>query len=74
MKNISRQGSLQAKGICVNCDQKKICYFASFGEEVLFCEEYGFQEWSDRKFRHSGVGQMDVSGFNIRRLIPGWES
>ena len=64
---------LKENGICVNCYQKKVCYFASFGEEVVFCEEYSFLESDAGKHGRSGGGQVQFSGFDIRGLIPGWD-
>jgi len=72
MKKSPPKVPLKENGICVNCYQKKACYFASFGEEVVFCEEYSFLEPDGGENGRSGGVQMQFSGFDMCGLIPGW--
>jgi hypothetical protein len=71
--NIRQKTSLRAKGVCVNCDQRKFCNFVCFGEEVLFCEEYSFRNSADRRSMHSALGRLDFEGIDVKNLIPVWE-
>jgi len=73
LKNSHPKMPLKANGICVNCYQKKFCCFANFGEEVVFCEEYSFQESDAGENGRSDWGQTAFPGFDMRGLLPGLE-
>ena len=40
LENIDDVESLKARGLCINCDDNRICKFPCFGNAVIYCEEY----------------------------------
>jgi len=66
--------SSSAKGLCLNCDDAKICKFAGFGDDIVFCEEHSSNFDNGRQDRLSHKNFCDVPILGVKNLIPGWDA
>ena len=73
-KDDKPMNTLDAKGLCLNCDDAQSCKFPGFGGEVLFCEEHSSNfDNKDRDGAFRG-NAGDAPGHGVNHLIPGWDS
>jgi hypothetical protein len=73
-KNENPGNSPRAKGLCVNCDDARICKFAGFGDEIVFCEEHSSNFDNALKDRTSHRIFANQPDLGIKKLIPGLDS
>ena len=65
---------LDAKGLCINCDDNKVCKYPGFGQDVIFCKEYRLHFRSNRVSRCSHNTFAHLPSFGVKKLIAGWGS
>ena len=66
--------SLNARGLCINCVDNKICKFPGFYQDVIFCQEYNFGFLNERESWHSHNTFANLPSFGVKNLMPGWVS
>jgi len=62
---------LNAKGLCINCDDNKICKFPGFGQDVVFCEKDNFGVLNERESRCSHNAFANLPIFGVNNLFSG---
>lgn len=56
---------LNAKGLCINCNDADICKFPGFGGDVIFCEEHSSNFDNKRQDRFSNRMPTNVPSLAV---------